>query len=92
LCRQERPPLVPLNKVAQTNITALSEILTVYLQKSDAYFIKGSAMFGNSTLDKAGKYIAPEGTSAAQKNYLKLAPEGAHAKDVKEMLKMIETP
>lgn len=58
--------------------------------RADAYFIKGSVMIGNSTMDKSGKFVAPAGTAEALHKYLELAPNGAHAADVKEMLKMIE--
>jgi hypothetical protein len=58
--------------------------------KADAYFSKGSAMFGNGSLDKSNKYTVPAGTADTLNKYLKLAPDGPHAKDVKAMLEMIE--
>ncbi|HEY6873031.1 MAG TPA: tetratricopeptide repeat protein [Geobacteraceae bacterium] len=57
--------------------------------KADAYFIKGSCMFGTATLDHQGKLVVPAGTAETLKKYLELAPDGGHAADVKEMLKMI---
>jgi tetratricopeptide (TPR) repeat protein len=54
--------------------------------KAEAYFIKGSAMYGNGKLDANNKYVVPPGTTDALKKYLELAPDGAHANDVKAML------
>jgi len=57
--------------------------------KADAYFIKGSLLIGSSKTDSSGKVIAPPGAAEALKKYLELAPDGTHAKDVKEMLAFI---
>lgn len=58
----------------------------------DAYFIKGSALYGNGRLDAQNRYTVPPGTVAALKKYLELAPEGGHAIDVKAMLDALGTP
>jgi tetratricopeptide (TPR) repeat protein len=58
-------------------------------KKADAYFIKGSLLVGESKTDSGGKVTAPPGAAEALKRYLELAPNGAHAKDVKEMLGFI---
>ena len=58
----------------------------------DAYFIKGAALFANSTMDKNGMLVAPPAAVEALNKYLKLAPNGAHAADVKEMLDALKTP
>jgi tetratricopeptide (TPR) repeat protein len=55
-------------------------------KKADAYFIKGSAMFGDGKLDANNKYGVPPGTVEVLKKYLELAPDGTHAADVKAML------
>ena len=57
--------------------------------KADAYFIKGSLLIAGSKTDSSGKVIAPPGTEEALSKYLQLAPDGPHAKDVKEMLTYI---
>lgn len=54
--------------------------------KADAYFIKGSLLIAESKQDKDGKLQAPPGTVEALNKYLELAPDGAHASDVKQML------
>ncbi len=58
-------------------------------KKADAYFIKGSVLMGNSTIDANGKTVAPAGTVEALQMYLKLAPTGPHAADVQQMLDFI---
>jgi tetratricopeptide (TPR) repeat protein len=57
--------------------------------KADAYFIKGSLLIAGSKTDKDGKVTAPPGTAEALNRYLELAPNGAHANDVKQMLDYI---
>ena len=57
--------------------------------KADAYFIKGSALYGNGKLDANNKYVVPPGTADALNKYLQLAPDGSHATDVKAMLDAI---
>jgi len=55
-------------------------------KKADAYFVKGSALFGEGTMDKSNKMVVPPGAVEALKQYLALAPDGPHAQDVKQML------
>jgi tetratricopeptide (TPR) repeat protein len=64
-------------------------VIQIDPNKADAYFIKGSSMFANGDLDQQKKYVVPAGTAETLNKYLELAPTGAHAADVKEMLKMI---
>lgn len=61
-------------------------------KKADAYFIKGSVMFGNGALDKDNNFVVPPGTIEALKKYLELAPDGAHAGDVHQMLDYMNKP
>jgi len=55
-------------------------------KKADAYFLKGSALYGEGALDKSNKYVVPPGAVEALKQYLVLAPGGPHTQDVKAML------
>jgi tetratricopeptide (TPR) repeat protein len=55
-------------------------------KKADAYFIKGSSLYGEGALDKSNKFVPPPGAVDALKQYLVLAPGGPHAQDVKQML------
>jgi tetratricopeptide (TPR) repeat protein len=59
-------------------------------KKAHAYFIKGSILFGEGTICKDSKTIAPPGTVEALKQYLVLAPNGGHAEDVKQMLDFLK--
>ena len=60
--------------------------------KADAYFIKGSALYGNGTVGNDGTFVVPPGTVEALKKYLKLAPHGGHAADVQAMLDALKKP
>ena len=68
---------------------ACDKVIAVDPKKADAYFIKGSVLMGNATIDAAGKATYPSGTVEALQMYLKLAPTGSHADDVKQMLDFI---
>ncbi len=54
--------------------------------KADAYFVKGSLLFAEATVDTNGKIVVPPVATQALQKYLALAPNGSHAADVKEML------
>ncbi len=58
-------------------------------ERANAYFIKGSLLFAQSTVTD-GKTIPPPGTAEALQKYLDLAPNGPHAKDAREMLDYIK--
>jgi tetratricopeptide (TPR) repeat protein len=70
-------------------LAACDKAIAADPNKADAYFIKGSLLIASSSLDKEGKVIAAPGTSDALNKYLELAPDGAHANDVKQMLTYI---
>ena len=55
-------------------------------KKADAYFIKGSSLYGEGALDKSNKYVVPPAAVEALKQYLVLAPAGPHVADIKLML------
>lgn len=67
-------------------IVACDQAIAHDSNKADAYFIKGSALFGNGTVGKDGKYVVPPGAVEALDKYLELAPDGTHAQDVHAML------
>lgn len=58
-------------------------------QRADTYFIKGRMLFQKKKTIGAAKVQVPPGTAAALKKYLELQPEGAHAKEARNMLAMI---
>lgn len=55
--------------------------------KADAYFVKGSVLFGSSSVDKNNRLVLPPGATEVLKKYLELAPEGSYSYDVRAMLK-----
>jgi hypothetical protein len=59
-------------------------------KKADAYFIKGSVMVGQGAVGKNGKMTVPAGTVETLKQYLVLAPDGGHAKEVNDMLDFLK--
>jgi tetratricopeptide (TPR) repeat protein len=67
-------------------VAAADKCIAIDPTKADAYFIKGSCLFGNATADANGKMVVSAETISVLKKYLELAPNGAHAGDVKQML------
>jgi tetratricopeptide (TPR) repeat protein len=67
-------------------VAAADKTIALDPTKVDAYFIKGSCLFGNATVDANGKMMVPPEALAALNKYLELAPNGGHAADVKQML------
>lgn len=65
---------------------ACDKALAADPNKADAYFIKGSLLVAASKTGMNGKIMAPPGTVEALRKYLELAPNGAHANDVQQML------
>jgi cytochrome c-type biogenesis protein CcmH/NrfG len=54
--------------------------------KADAWFILGSVLFGEATIDANRKIAISAEARHALDKYFELAPEGPHAPDVKQML------
>jgi tetratricopeptide (TPR) repeat protein len=71
-------------------IAACDKAIAADPKKADAYFVKGSVMVGQGAVGKNGKMTVPPGTVETLRQYLALAPDGAHAKDVKEMLDFLK--
>jgi tetratricopeptide (TPR) repeat protein len=55
---------------------------------ADAYYVKGSILFGRGHLEH-GTYVVPPGAVEALNKYLDLAPAGQHVRTVQEMLKQL---
>jgi len=70
-------------------LSACDKAIAADPNKADAYFIKGSLLIASSSTDKDGKVKPAPGTEEALKKYLELAPDGAHATDVKQMLEYL---
>jgi tetratricopeptide (TPR) repeat protein len=55
--------------------------------KVDAYYVKGQALIAQTTEDpKTHRLVPPPGCVDAYQKYLELAPNGAHAEEVKQIL------
>jgi tetratricopeptide (TPR) repeat protein len=66
---------------------AADKAIAVDPKRADAYYIKAQALIPGATADpKTGKFILPPGCLESYQAYLELAPEGAHANEVKELL------
>ena len=62
-------------------------------KKADAYYIKAQALIPGATADpKTGKFVLPPGCLEAYQEYLELAPDGSHAKEVQELLAGLGQP
>ena len=58
--------------------------------RPDPYFIKGQALIAKSSFDqKTQKIVPPPGCVEAYQKYLQLAPDGAHATAVQEVLQSL---
>jgi tetratricopeptide (TPR) repeat protein len=55
--------------------------------RANAYFVKGSTLFAQGK-EVNGKFVAPPESISALNKYLELAPDGAHAAEVKQMIEM----
>jgi tetratricopeptide (TPR) repeat protein len=73
----------------QRALPACDKAIAADPHKADTYFIKGSLLMGESSVDAAGKKQAPAGTAEALHKYLELAPTGPHASDVRQMLALL---
>jgi tetratricopeptide (TPR) repeat protein len=70
-------------------LDACDKAIAANPNRADAYFIKGSLLVAASKMDKNGKVKAPPGTAETLRKYLELAPQGAHANDVRQLLEYI---
>jgi tetratricopeptide (TPR) repeat protein len=75
-----------MGQPAAKTVPACDKAIAADPKKADAYFVKGSSLYGEGAVDKGNKYIVPPGTVDALKQYLALAPDGPHVQDVKAML------
>jgi tetratricopeptide (TPR) repeat protein len=70
--------------------TAADKAIAADPKRAEAYYIKGQALIPKASYDeKTKKITAPPGCVEAYQKYLELAPDGAHAADVKAVLEGI---
>jgi tetratricopeptide (TPR) repeat protein len=75
-----------MGQPAAKTVPACDKAIAADPKKADAYFVKGSSLYGEGAVDKSNKFIVPPGALEALKQYLVLAPDGPHVQDVKAML------
>jgi tetratricopeptide (TPR) repeat protein len=75
-----------IGQPAAKTVAACDKAIAADPKKADAYFVKGSSLYGEGKLDKNNKFTPLPGAVDALKQYLVLAPDGPHAQDVKSML------
>lgn len=75
-------------KRSQEAVAACDHAISADPTLADAYFIKGSILFGQGQLEH-GKYAVPPETTEALNKYLEYAPEGDHAKAVRDMINQL---
>jgi tetratricopeptide (TPR) repeat protein len=75
-----------MGQPAAKTVPACDKAIAADPKKADAYFVKGSSLYGEGALDKSNKFVPPPGAVEALKQYLVLAPDGPHVQDVKQML------
>jgi len=68
-------------------LAAAEKAIAADPNRADPYFIKGQVLIAKTTLDaKTQKLVAPPGCADAYQKYLQLAPDGAQAATVREVL------
>src|SRR5665213_1389945 len=78
--------LRPCKELPSDAAAACRKSLQADPSKADAWFILGSVLFGEATIDANGKIAISAEARHALDKYFELAPEGPHAPDVKQML------
>lgn len=67
-------------------LAAAEKAIAADPNKPMPYYIKGQELIAKSSVDKAGKVVAPPGCVEAYQKYLELDPDGAQAPAVREAL------
>jgi tetratricopeptide (TPR) repeat protein len=75
-------------KRSQEAVAACDHAISSDPTLADAYYIKGSILFGQGQLEH-GKYAVPPGTTEALNKYLEYAPYGDHARTVRDMINQL---
>jgi tetratricopeptide (TPR) repeat protein len=75
-------------KRSQEAVAACEHAIASDPTLADAYYIKGSILFGQGQLEH-GKYAVPPGTTEALNKYLEYAPYGDHVLAVRDMINQL---
>jgi tetratricopeptide (TPR) repeat protein len=77
-------------KNVEGTVAACDKAISVDPGRAEAYYFKGALLLYASQPALTGKVAAPPaGTSEALQKYLELAPEGEHAREVRQMLEYL---
>lgn len=76
----------------QAALGACDKAIAASPNMAEAYYLKGDIQVHEGETDAKGNFVVPAGTVEALKTYLKLAPSGVHASEVKQMLDLIGSP
>jgi tetratricopeptide (TPR) repeat protein len=72
-------------------VTACDQAIASDPTMADAYFLKGSALFGQVALEQ-GRDVPPSETRATLNKYLEIAPNGRYAAAARGMLYKLDSP
>jgi tetratricopeptide (TPR) repeat protein len=70
-------------------VDACNKAIAANPNRADTYFIEGALLFSSTKRNKDGSRIVAPGTVEALRKYLQLAPAGAHATEVRQMLEYL---
>jgi tetratricopeptide (TPR) repeat protein len=70
-------------------VDACNKAIAANPNRADAYFIEGALLFSATKTNKDGSLTVTPGTVESLKKYLEMAPAGAHATEVKQMLEYL---
>lgn len=70
-------------------VDACNKAVAADPSRADAYFIEGALLFSATKTNKDGSLTVAPGTVESLKKYLEVAPAGAHATEVKQMLEYL---
>ena len=76
-------------KNVEDALAACDKAIAVDPSKAETYFLKGSLLVYMNQPGQNGKVTVPAGAADALKKYLELAPDGEHAKEVRQMLEYL---
>jgi tetratricopeptide (TPR) repeat protein len=70
-------------------VDACDKAIAANPNRADAYFIEGALLFSATKTNKDGSHTVAPGTVESLKKYQEVAPAGAHATEVKQMLEYL---
>ena len=70
-------------------VDACNKAIAANPDRADAYFIEGALLFSATKTNKDGSLTVAPGTVESLKKYMEVAPAGAHATEVKQMLEYL---